>query len=71
MAGLGIDNWLRLIVWLIVGLSVYFYYSRHHSRLGNAANLGEVAITLETDQSVIGQSQGVEAVEETRAEATG
>ena len=31
MAGLGWTNWLRLIVWLILGLMVYFAYSRHHS----------------------------------------
>lgn len=29
--GLGWTNWLRLIVWLIVGLLLYFGYSRRHS----------------------------------------
>jgi APA family basic amino acid/polyamine antiporter len=33
MAGLGIDNWLRLIIWLFIGFAVYFGYSRHHSKL--------------------------------------
>ena len=33
MAGLGPDNWLRLIVWLIIGLFIYFSYSRKHSHL--------------------------------------
>ena len=33
MAGLGWENWMRLIVWLIIGLCIYFGYSRHHSRL--------------------------------------
>ncbi len=33
MANLGYLNWVRLIVWLIVGLFVYFLYSRHHSRV--------------------------------------
>jgi APA family basic amino acid/polyamine antiporter len=32
IAGLGIDNWLRLIVWLIVGFFVYFGYSVKHSK---------------------------------------
>ncbi|MGB6390932.1 MAG: amino acid permease C-terminal domain-containing protein, partial [Candidatus Acidiferrales bacterium] len=26
-------NWLRLILWLAIGLVVYFTYSRHHSRV--------------------------------------
>ncbi|HET8549370.1 MAG TPA: amino acid permease [Bryobacteraceae bacterium] len=33
MAGLGLENWLRLIVWLAIGLCIYFGYSRRHSRL--------------------------------------
>jgi APA family basic amino acid/polyamine antiporter len=31
--GLGWPNWLRLGVWLLIGLVIYFGYSRHHSRL--------------------------------------
>lgn len=34
MISLGWQNWLRLIVWLIVGLTIYFFYGRHHSHLG-------------------------------------
>jgi len=30
---LGIWNWVRLFGWLIIGLVVYFSYSRHHSRV--------------------------------------
>jgi APA family basic amino acid/polyamine antiporter len=33
MYELGWVNWARLIVWLAIGLVVYFVYSRHHSRL--------------------------------------
>jgi basic amino acid/polyamine antiporter, APA family len=33
IAGLGWTNWLRLIVWLIIGLVIYFTYSRKHSKL--------------------------------------
>ena len=36
MYKLGWINWARLIVWLIIGLVVYFTYSRHHSRVRNA-----------------------------------
>jgi APA family basic amino acid/polyamine antiporter len=34
--GLGWTNWLRLIGWLVVGLIIYFGYSRRHSRLQQA-----------------------------------
>ncbi|HYY69646.1 MAG TPA: amino acid permease [Terriglobales bacterium] len=33
MYKLGWINWARLIIWLIIGLVVYFSYSRHHSRV--------------------------------------
>jgi APA family basic amino acid/polyamine antiporter len=35
MYKLGWVNWLRLFVWLVIGLMIYFGYSRHHSRLQN------------------------------------
>src|SRR5436309_286266 len=36
MYKLGWVNWARLIVWLIIGLVIYFTYSRYHSRVSNA-----------------------------------
>jgi APA family basic amino acid/polyamine antiporter len=33
MVELGWVNWARLIIWLVIGLAIYFGYSRHHSRL--------------------------------------
>ena len=36
MYKLGWVNWARLIVWLVIGLVIYFTYSRHHSRVQNA-----------------------------------
>jgi APA family basic amino acid/polyamine antiporter len=33
IAGLGLENWLRLIVWLLVGFIVYFGYGRKHSKV--------------------------------------
>ncbi len=34
--GLGWTNWLRLAVWLVIGLVFYFSYGRSHSRLESA-----------------------------------
>jgi APA family basic amino acid/polyamine antiporter len=31
--GLGWTNWMRLIVWLVIGLIFYFSYGKHHSRI--------------------------------------
>jgi APA family basic amino acid/polyamine antiporter len=36
MCSLGWENWLRLIVWLLVGFAIYFVYGRRHSLLGHA-----------------------------------
>lgn len=33
MYKLGRDNWIRLVVWLVIGLVVYFTYSRKNSRV--------------------------------------
>jgi APA family basic amino acid/polyamine antiporter len=35
MFSLPAENWLRLFVWLAVGLLIYFLYGRRHSHLGN------------------------------------
>ena len=34
MTELGYTNWMRFLIWLVVGLVIYFLYSRHHSKLG-------------------------------------
>jgi APA family basic amino acid/polyamine antiporter len=36
--GLGWPNWVRLGVWLVVGLAVYFGYGSKHSKLHRASN---------------------------------
>jgi basic amino acid/polyamine antiporter, APA family len=35
MVYLPLGTWLRLIAWLIIGMVIYFTYSRHHSRVRN------------------------------------
>jgi APA family basic amino acid/polyamine antiporter len=26
-------TWVRFVIWLVIGLIIYFFYSRHHSLL--------------------------------------
>jgi APA family basic amino acid/polyamine antiporter len=33
MASLDVETWYRLVIWLVIGLAIYFGYSRHHSHL--------------------------------------
>jgi APA family basic amino acid/polyamine antiporter len=33
MAGLPADTWIRLALWLVIGLAIYFLYGKSHSRL--------------------------------------
>jgi basic amino acid/polyamine antiporter, APA family len=33
MVSLPFDTWLRLIIWLIIGMFLYFFYGRYHSRV--------------------------------------
>ncbi len=33
MVSLPFDTWLRLIIWLVIGMFIYFFYGRHHSRV--------------------------------------
>jgi len=36
MLSLGKDTWIRLFVWLFLGLVIYLGYGRYHSKLGKA-----------------------------------
>jgi amino acid transporter len=40
MLSLPVGNWVRLIVWLLLGLCIYFTYGRNHSVLGKELRLG-------------------------------
>jgi APA family basic amino acid/polyamine antiporter len=33
MLSLTLITWIRLAVWLVIGMAIYFGYSRHHSRV--------------------------------------
>jgi APA family basic amino acid/polyamine antiporter len=35
MFGLPADTWIRLAVWLGIGLAIYFLYGARHSRIGS------------------------------------
>jgi hypothetical protein len=36
MTELGITNWMRFLLWLAVGLVLYFFYGHRHSKLNKA-----------------------------------
>jgi APA family basic amino acid/polyamine antiporter len=38
MATLPGDTWIRLFVWMVIGLVVYFLYGRRHSTLGSGVD---------------------------------
>jgi APA family basic amino acid/polyamine antiporter len=41
MTELGYTNWLRFLIWLIIGLVIYFTYSYKHSRIGKMEGLAK------------------------------
>jgi len=43
MLYLGWENWLRLFVWLVIGLVIYASYGRHHSKLALEAHRAQAA----------------------------
>ncbi|SDS68752.1 amino acid permease [Bradyrhizobium canariense] len=36
MFGLPVDTWIRLGIWLAIGLAIYFFYGSRHSRIANS-----------------------------------
>ena len=42
MASLPLETWVRFLVWLAIGLTIYFTYSRHRSEFGKAPRASAV-----------------------------
>lgn len=45
MASLPVETWVRFLVWLVIGLTIYMTYSRHRSEFGRAAQAAAAAGT--------------------------
>jgi basic amino acid/polyamine antiporter, APA family len=45
MASLPLETWIRFFVWLVIGLVVYFAFSRHHSEFGRDGQAAAAAVT--------------------------
>jgi APA family basic amino acid/polyamine antiporter len=48
MAYLPVVTWIRFVVWLGLGLCVYFFYGIRHSRLGRANEAPQAAVVGES-----------------------
>ncbi len=35
MLSLDKESWWRLAIWLLIGIAIYFFYGRKHSKLNN------------------------------------
>jgi APA family basic amino acid/polyamine antiporter len=44
MYGLPFDTWARLIVWMLIGVVIYFAYSMRHSKIRFQSDAGQKAI---------------------------
>jgi len=46
MLGLPLDTWIRLAIWLVIGLVIYASYGVRHSRIGKVVPPGEDGVVL-------------------------
>ena len=42
MVSLATETWLRFVAWFVVGMGVYLFYGRTHSRLAPGVSATEV-----------------------------
>ena len=49
MSGLPWHTWERLIIWMIIGVAIYFLYSKNHSKIRNAEKLENLNNSSKTD----------------------
>ncbi|HEY4650198.1 MAG TPA: amino acid permease [Pontibacter sp.] len=48
MINLGFDTWMRLIIWMAIGIAIYFLYGRKHSKLrqqNDAQEAGKITVS--------------------------
>ena len=44
MTSLPVETWARFVVWLVIGLTIYFLYSRRHSEFGPSPRSAQVTL---------------------------
>ena len=52
MATLPLDTWIRLVVWMVIGLVIYFLYGAHHSVLGLARSQATLEPERRTEPAI-------------------
>ena len=52
MLSLPSENWWRFAIWLIIGLSIYFFYGRHHS-IKKVISKSQAEKADETQKSIV------------------
>ncbi len=52
MVSLATETWVRFLVWLVIGMAIYFFYGRTHSRLAPGVADEDVDRRLGSDETV-------------------